>query len=196
MRTRPVGVVFVLFGLMALVAGAVSAQSGEEGEEEPVRTDRVESIGTFDFKPNTIVFSTFAFYPGAIEVSQGDSIEFAFGEADLGQEPHTVTIVEEGDLPTTIEEVFACQPCMEAMEAHFEGELPEMGPPAEGMEAPESIPQPVVEAGEEGLDAAGDSLWFGPDESIEATVSASAGTTLQFLCALHPWMQGSITIVE
>jgi hypothetical protein len=52
----------------------------------------------------------------------------------------------------------------------------------------------VVNVGAPGLDQPGDSLLFFPGESISAEVSAAAGTTLSYLCAIHPWMIGSITV--
>lgn len=52
---------------------------------------------------------------------------------------------------------------------------------------------PVVDVGGPGLDSPGDSLFF-DDESISATVTAPAGTTLLYLCAIHPWMQGEIAV--
>jgi plastocyanin len=98
---------------------------------------------------------------------------------DEGQvaDPHTVTVV--ADLPATLEEVFGCEPCGDALAAHglFGGEI-----------------VPVVEAGNAGLDSVGDSLLLLPGGSVSAVVSAPAGTTLLYLCALHPWMQGSISV--
>jgi hypothetical protein len=51
----------------------------------------------------------------------------------------------------------------------------------------------VLEAGNPGLDAPGDSLFFSQEGPWTGVISASAGTTLYYLCALHPCMQGSIT---
>jgi hypothetical protein len=51
-----------------------------------------------------------------------------------------------------------------------------------------------VNVGGPGLDQSGDSLLFFAGESISAEISAAAGTTLYYLCAIHPWMQGSITV--
>jgi hypothetical protein len=103
-------------------------------------------------------------------------------EDQVADEPHTVTVVDEADLPTEVDEVFGCQapgePCGDALAGHFGG-----GPPV-----------PVIEAGGSGLDAPGDSLLLFPGGSVSATVSAPAGSTLFYLCALHPWMQGSITV--
>jgi hypothetical protein len=36
------------------------------------------------------------------------------------------------------------------------------------------------------------SLLFFTGESISARISAPVGSTLLYLCAIHPWMQGSI----
>jgi hypothetical protein len=52
----------------------------------------------------------------------------------------------------------------------------------------------VIDVGSPGLDAPGDSLLFFAGESISATISAPAGSTLFYLCAIHPWMQGSISV--
>jgi hypothetical protein len=54
----------------------------------------------------------------------------------------------------------------------------------------------VVNVGGPGLDARGDSLLFGGpfDQAVEAQVTAPAGTTLYYLCVIHPWMQGSIKV--
>jgi hypothetical protein len=42
---------------------------------------------------------------------------------------------------------------------------------------------------------AGDSLLVDADHPvIKARVSAPAGTTLRFICAIHPWMQGKLIV--
>jgi hypothetical protein len=33
-----------------------------------------------------------------------------------------------------------------------------------------------------------------PHKTAKVVISAPAGTTLYFLCALHPWMQGKIVV--
>jgi hypothetical protein len=60
-----------------------------------------------------------------------------------------------------------------------------------------------VEVGAEGWDtmgsltAKGDSWFTGPkpSASIVQQVTAAAGTTITFMCAIHPWMHGSITVL-
>ncbi len=156
--------------IVAVVTGvAVSASPGT-----------VFVRGGEKFVPNALIQSTFRFSPGSIIATSGQVVTWT--DAAQFPEPHTVTVVDQSDLPADVEEVFGCQgpgePCGDALAAHFPG-----GPPI-----------PVVNVGSAGLDAPGDSLLFFPGGSISATVSADAGTTLYYLCAIHPWMQGSIAV--
>ena len=52
----------------------------------------------------------------------------------------------------------------------------------------------VVDPGDDGFNEPGDSLLFFPGKSISADLTAAPGTTLKYLCAVHPWMQGQITV--
>jgi len=55
----------------------------------------------------------------------------------------------------------------------------------------------VLNKGQDGLDTVGDSIAIGPDpkhKKISVKVSAAPGTTLYFICAVHPWMQGKIVV--
>jgi len=51
-----------------------------------------------------------------------------------------------------------------------------------------------VNVGQPGLDQPGDSLLILDGQTIGATISASAGTNLFYLCAIHPWMQGQLRV--
>jgi plastocyanin len=134
--------------------------------------------GGESFVPNALIQSTFRFSPGQVVADSGQILTWV-DEDRSAEEPHTVTLVDEADLPTDVEEVFGCQapgePCDVALTAHFGG-------------------GPVIDVGSPGLDAPGDSLLFFAGESISATISAPAGSTLFYLCAIHPWMQGSISV--
>jgi hypothetical protein len=52
----------------------------------------------------------------------------------------------------------------------------------------------VIEAGKPGLDKVGDSLVLAPNGTVSAKISAKAGSTLWYVCAVHPWMQGRINV--
>lgn len=51
------------------------------------------------------------------------------------------------------------------------------------------------------FDSAGDSVIVAPPgvglpTSVSVVVSALPGTALDYMCAIHPWMQGSIQVVN
>jgi hypothetical protein len=53
----------------------------------------------------------------------------------------------------------------------------------------------VVNVGKPGLNQPGDSILItAEDPVIKARVTAQAGTTLRFICAIHPWMQGKLIV--
>jgi plastocyanin len=151
---------------------AVATARHRDGNQVAVR-------GTERFKPNKLFSSTFRFHPGTIEVESGDSVTWL--DRDRLDAPHTITVVE--DQPGDFAELFFCREaggaCREALDAHF--------PPGQP-------PVPVVNVGEPGLDTRGDSLLMFPGTSVTEVVSAPAGTTLLYICAIHPWMQGSIEV--
>ncbi len=52
----------------------------------------------------------------------------------------------------------------------------------------------LVNVGRTGLNTEGDSRILLPRQSLFATVTAPAGTTLNYVCAIHPWMQAKIHV--
>ena len=109
--------------------------------------------------------------------------------------PHTFSLVTKGSIPKTGKAIKTCftpkHICMSI--AHWHGTNGK-GP----------ITKNPVEAGLTGWDTlgsitkTGDSWFTGEKKSgtfIEQTVSAAAGTTLYFMCAIHPFMHGSIEVV-
>lgn len=158
---------FAAVATMALLANVVTATP------QAVRTTGDEKV-----VPNAMVQATIRFTPGMIKAASGDEVTWTHDDATTA--PHTVTIVEE--FPgATLDEIFGCgapgEPCAVALAAHFAGGF-----------------NPVVNVGGPGLDAPGDSLFFFDDQSVTAAVTAPAGTTLLYLCSIHPWMQGTIEV--
>ena len=108
--------------------------------------------------------------------------------------PHTFSLVTKGSLPKTPKARQTCftpkHICMSI--AHWHG-VQGNGP----------VKVNPVEVGAEGWDtlgsltAKGDSWFTGakPSASITQKVSAAAGSTIYFMCAIHPWMQGSIQVL-
>jgi plastocyanin len=171
----------VLVATAALVSALVAGPALAQG------TKTVETRGGDTLNPGQFIKNNFHFQPKNISVTSGSVVRWVDNDEDA-DDPHTVTIADQADLPQTIEEGEACfEPggfCLQVLEAHDPGldQLP-----------PFNF---VVNAGGPGLDARGDSLLFGGpfDQSVEAQVTAPAGTTLYYLCVIHPWMQGSIKV--
>jgi plastocyanin len=146
---------------VALIANGAVAAPGA------VRTTGIDRV-----VPNAMVQSTLRFTPGPIGATSGDEVTWT--DDDVQMAPHTATIVEEFP-ESTLEAIFGCVPCADALAAH-------------------AVSGPVVNAGAPGFDEPGDSLFFGQGGTISAQVTAPAGTTLKYLCAIHPWMQGTIAV--
>jgi plastocyanin len=162
---RWIGVALVLGAAGTLtVAGGAGARGGNV----------VETHGETTFRPNAFVRADLRFAPGRLTVRSGEEVTFRF--ADLDDAPHPATVVDEADLPATVDEVFNCDVC-QLGNGHFT-----------------DPPTFVLNAGAPGLNATGDSLLFFPGGEISALVTAPAGTTLHYLCIIHPWMQGSIRV--
>jgi plastocyanin len=161
----------------ALVAGPALAQG----------TKTVETRGGDILNPGQFIKNNFRFQPKNISVTSGSVVRWVDNDKDA-DDPHTVTIADQADLPQTVEELEACYApgglCIETIAAHDPG-LDE--------QPPFNL---VVNTGGPGLDARGDSLLFGGpfDQAVEAQVTAPAGSTLYYLCVIHPWMQGSIKV--
>ena len=164
MKRRLLPVTAAVMAVALIANGAVAAPSA-------VRTTGEERV-----VPNAMVQATLRFTPGKIGATSGDEVTWT--DDDVQGAPHTATIVEEFPAPT-LDAVFGCgapmEPCGEALAAH-------------------AMLGPVVDVGGSGFNAPGDSLFFGQGETISADVTAAPGTTLKYLCAIHPWMQGEITV--
>jgi hypothetical protein len=108
--------------------------------------------------------------------------------------PHTFSLVTKGSIPKTPKARQTCftphHICMAI--AHWHGTSGN-GP----------IAKNPAKAGAEGWDTLGsvskkgDSWFTGekPKTSIVQKVTAAAGTTIYFMCAIHPWMHGSIEVL-
>ena len=158
--------------LTAVMASLVLATSAVLAvSEREVRTTGDERV-----VPNAMVQATLRFTPGKIKTASSSEVTWTHDDATTA--PHTVTIVSEFPA-ANLEAIFGCgapgQACAEALAAH-------------------AVQGPVVNVGAAGLDAPGDSLLFFEDQSISAAVTAPSGSTLLYLCAIHPWMQGQIAV--
>jgi hypothetical protein len=130
---------------------------------------------------------------GPTTVQEGQTLKVVNDTSPSMVGPHTFSLVTKGSLPKTAKQRKTCftpgKICMAI--AHWYG-----------LKGEENPKEPLLEVGGEGwntmgtLTKKGDSYFFGKKgASVEEAVTAKAGTTLYFMCAVHPWMQGKIKVV-
>lgn len=121
------------------------------------------------------------FTPGVVLIRSGGTLTLR----NKANQPHTFSIVAKKDVPKTRRKLNNCGSpgtiCDTISTAHQIG--------------PDGNPQkPVVDVGTPGIDQVGDSFVLNPKSSQKVAISAKASTTLNFICAIHPWMQGVLKV--
>jgi plastocyanin len=162
----------------ALIAGGllvtITAQAGGS------RTVRVTGAETF--VPNAKVMATLKFAPGPLDVRSGTTVTWS----DQTGDPHTISVVAASDVPATIDDVFACPVCGPIVAGHVDFST-----------NPPTLIALVLGGGPDGtagFDGVGDSLLLVPNGTASTKVTAPPGSTLHYICAIHPWMQGTIDV--
>lgn len=132
-------------------------------------------------------------FTGPSTVTQGDELKIVDKTDPRKVGPHTFSLVEASVLPKTKQQQKVCftknHICKEIALWHG---VKGNGPPK----------SKVVEAGPAGwstmgnLTDKGDSWFTGnkPGASYEQQLTAEAGTTISYICAVHPEMQGSFKV--
>jgi hypothetical protein len=147
------------------------------------------------FVVNQYLQDAMRFVPGTATVRSGCDLTFRFATLDQN-DPHSLSIVSESDLPKTTAEMESCKVCKLIKTKH-------VGDPTTPAGPKNPILHWIVNAGKTGLDTPGDSLAIFENKakdappghgSITVRVSAPPNTTLYFMCGLHPWMQGKIVV--
>jgi plastocyanin len=181
---------FVAVGAgLALAAAAATLALGAPARHVQKTVTILAKDTGISFRPNKYVQDNMAFAPGSVTVASGDSITFKFGDTK-SREPHTLTIVPKNTLPRTGAQVENCSICQKLATPHLKHPH---APPDQN----NPIVHWILNKGKPGLDAVGDSVAIqqpGAHKSVTIQVTAPAGTTLYFLCAVHPWMQGRIVV--
>jgi plastocyanin len=174
--------------IAAVLAGAVAAglalASGSAAGDATVKTLAKDKVAINQYIQDGVHFA-----PGTVTVKSGGTLTFTYGDRE--QEPHTLTIVPKAQLPKTVAQVENCRACQIYATPHLKNPH---APPGEG----NPIVHWTLDKGQAGLDTVGDSLAIQPGahKRNKAVVSAPAGTTLYFVCAVHPWMQGKIVVTS
>jgi plastocyanin len=130
--------------------------------------------------------------PGSVTV--GDQLEIVNNTNPKQIGPHTFSLVTKGSLPKTPQARKGCfapkHICLAI--AIWHGFNPKT----------ERISKQLAKAGPAGWSTAGNATnkkgdsWFTEKkgETFSQEVTAEAGSTLYYLCAVHPWMQGKVNV--
>jgi plastocyanin len=181
------GAAAVVAVLAAFAASAAMASTHAAGVTIKV-TDKGMSYVINKSATDNMYFS-----PGTVSVKSGATLTFTY-DGKPANEPHTISVAAQKDLPTTAAQINACQNggdkvCNAIVAGHIKNPRLPPGPNND-------IVHWVVNKGKAGLDEPGDSVAIegAKHKSISIQVTAPAGTTLYFFCAVHPWMHGKITV--
>jgi uncharacterized cupredoxin-like copper-binding protein len=166
----------VALGVFALAAGPAAAATPKK--------NTITAVGGMKVKANAYVQDAQRWDANAYEVKSGDTVTLR--DKSTENQPHTLSLIKK--LPKTPAQIMGCEACGPLMAAH-----------EANMETGE-IGKEVVEAGSAGFDTggdkttAGDSIFLAPKGKVTFKVTAKKGTTLNFVCAVHPWMLGTIKV--
>jgi plastocyanin len=171
-------------GLVALSIVGTVGLAAASGASTPSRVT-ITQLASIKFKANRYVQDGLRWNKDVYEVKSGGTIKVVNTAADEG--PHTFTVVKKSDLPTS----FRCPICDKLFKAHG------ADPNSQGPPKFQFLENGVGQATAPNVDRPGDSGITGQGkkgESITLKVTARKGTTLTFMCIIHPWMQAKVLV--
>jgi len=174
--------------VLGLSAAGVASTAGAAAKNKNV----IRIVGGTTVKPGHYLKVDLRFTPLNKTVKSGATVKLV--NRGENPEPHTISFIAKKYLPKEFETAVDAK----LREAH------QVDP--ENEEAPPGAPvvdngQPVPDGGTLEVDTmftpdvAGDSAFIAPGQkSFTFKVTAKKGTKLYFFCAVHPWMQGKLTV--
>jgi hypothetical protein len=172
---------------LCLALGATGAALGAAGAA--ARKTTIKERQHLQMKPNRYILDALRWDKDLYRVASGGTLHIVNTAAAEG--PHTFTVVRKQDLPRTGAQTFGCKICKQLATAH--GADPNSNAPPKfpflengvGQNTPPNVDRP----GDSGVTGAGKQ-----GESIDLPVTAKKGTTLYFMCLIHPWMQAKVIV--
>jgi plastocyanin len=165
----------LLAAAAALSLTAMAIGTATAAEKAPAK-QKMAIVGHSVFKAGKFAFDNQRFSPRKFDIKSGGKVTLR--NKAKTDDPHTFSLVKKSQLPDS----FDCEVCGEIFAAHGADE--QTG----------DLANPVVDVGAAGFDQPGDSIFVAPHGKVSFDVTAPAGTTLHFICAIHPWMQGRIRV--
>jgi hypothetical protein len=121
-------------------------------------------------------------------VKSGGTVELRMTAPQEG--PHTLTVIAPRDVPKNAAQAFNCKVCNKLAKAH--GADPNSNAPPRFRFLENGVGQNTPPK----LDRPGDSGIVFPQrgDAVKFKVTARKGTTLTFICIVHPWMQAKLKV--
>lgn len=178
-----------------LIAGAVGLASvavgtvGVAGASGSVPSKVVvQEKYTLKFVANRYIQDGMRFGRDVYTVKSGGTVVFRMTAPQEG--PHTLSVVAKKDLPKSAQAALNCKICAKLGKAH--GADPNSNAPPKFQFLENGVGQHTPPK----LDRPGDSAIVFPvkGSSVTMKVTAKKGTTLAFMCIIHPWMQAKLVV--
>ena len=164
--------------LLLAVSPSLAATSGPS----------VQILGENSVRTNHGVTSTYRFAPGRLDVQPGAVITFSSTVPCQIDCDHTISIVNKGELPSGVVQTFQCL-------FDFPGTVCAKITDLVFPHGPGGPANPIVTVpGEPSGFKDGNTFLIRQGQTLEIVVTAPSGTTIHYMCAIHPWMQAAITV--
>jgi hypothetical protein len=149
----------------------------------------VKQSQTVSFQPNRYIKDGLRWDKDIYRVKSGGTLHVVNSKATEG--PHTFTVVKEADLPKTAAQFNNCKICEKLGQAHGADPNSDAPPKFQFLEngVGQNTPPNVDRPGDSGITGQGKQ-----GEFINLKVTAKKGTTLYFMCLIHPWMQARVIV--
>jgi hypothetical protein len=171
---------------LGLVAGGSAVAVAANGTAAKHTT--INAVTSSKLKVNRYIQDGTRWQKDVYSVRSGGTITIVNRAASDG--PHTFSVVRKSDLPRTIKQINNCKICLTI--------ATELGANPQSHAPPKFL---FVENGTgsttpPNVDRPGDSAFIAPVQNAKVTlkVTAKPGTTLYFMCAIHPWMQAKLIV--
>ncbi|HEY7630403.1 MAG TPA: hypothetical protein VH817_06880, partial [Thermoleophilaceae bacterium] len=186
MRNRKLIAGAVTLSVALGVSGVAVAKKGAAPAKTTIKVSQ-----KLKMKPNRYIQDGLRWDKDVYHVRSGGTIKVVNTVATEG--PHTVSVVKKNQLPRTAAQVNNCKICGKIAQEFgiTDPNDPNAQPQFQYVDNGVGTNTPAD------IDRPGDSGLTGPGkkgESITMKVTAKKGTTLYFLCAIHPWMQAKIIV--
>jgi plastocyanin len=184
---RRITVAVAVTAAVGVPAAVVATTAGAAAKKNEIRI-----VGGVVVKPGKFVKDNQRFAPANVSVKSGSLVTLA--NKATTQDPHTISFVTKKFLPKEFETA-AMGPLMAA---HQVDPNNEEAPPGavivdDGQPLAAGATLEVDTMGDD--KTAGDSAFIAPGQKkFSFKVTAKKGSRLFYFCAVHPWMQGKITV--